>query len=234
MKPEVRDRSAVEPKDLVVFDILNASKCAECLCELEPGDFLFMEEARPLCLGCADLGHLVYLPRGEAALTRRTRKHSSLSAVVVRFSRVRRRYERQGVLVEEEALDQAEQECEADAGERQAKRERDALRRAQQDHELAKRMTESICSLFPGCPLEEGRSIAAHASVRGSGRVGRTAAGKSLDPEALTAAVIAAIRHKHTPYDELLMDGYTRLQARNAVRDKTHRILEQWRGSRGS
>jgi len=66
-------------------------------------------------MSCADLDHLVFLARGDAALTLRARKHSGLSAVVVRFSRARKRYERQGVLVEEAALDQAEAECLADA-----------------------------------------------------------------------------------------------------------------------
>jgi hypothetical protein len=70
-----------------------------------------MEKEQPLCLGCADLDHLVYLPAGDAALSRRSRKHSTLSAVVVRFSRARKRYERQGLLVEASALEQAEQEC---------------------------------------------------------------------------------------------------------------------------
>jgi hypothetical protein len=77
-------------------------------------DFPFMEGERPLCLACADLDHLVYLPRGDTALTRRARKHSALSAVVVRFSRTRKRYERQGVLVEESALEQAGEECSAE------------------------------------------------------------------------------------------------------------------------
>ena len=60
---------------------------------------------------CADLDHLVYLPAGDAALTRRAKRASRLSAVVVRFSRSRQRYERQGILVEEEALEAAEAEC---------------------------------------------------------------------------------------------------------------------------
>ncbi len=70
-----------------------------------------MEKDRPLCLARADLDHLVFLPRGNTALTRRARKYSTLSPVVVRFSRSRKRYERQGVLVEEQALGQAEHEC---------------------------------------------------------------------------------------------------------------------------
>ena len=71
-----------------MFDILRESKCADCGKDLLGGDFLFMEGERPLCLTCADLGHLVYPPRGDTALTPRARKHSALSAVGVRFSRV--------------------------------------------------------------------------------------------------------------------------------------------------
>jgi hypothetical protein len=88
--------SPSEAKDLVVFEILRESKCAECGKELLGGDFLFIEGGRPLCLSCADLDHLVFLPRGDTALTRRARKHSSLSAAVVRFSSARKRYERPG------------------------------------------------------------------------------------------------------------------------------------------
>ena len=56
-------------------------------------------------MACADLDRLVFLPSGDAALTRRARKHSTLSPVVLRFSRARKRHERQGLLVEEDALD---------------------------------------------------------------------------------------------------------------------------------
>ena len=74
-------------KDLVVFSILRDSQCVECGEALWKGDFLFMENERALCLACADLDHLVYLPRGDAALTQRAKKHSTLSAVIIRFSR---------------------------------------------------------------------------------------------------------------------------------------------------
>jgi len=129
MGGEIKPGSADQPssskaKDLVVFDILRESKCADCGKELLGGDFLFMEGERPLCLTFADIDHLIYLPRGDTALTRRARKHSALSAVVVRFSRARKRYERQGVLVEESALEQAEAECSADAYQRSVRRER--------------------------------------------------------------------------------------------------------------
>jgi Uncharacterized conserved protein (DUF2293) len=45
--------------------------------------------------------------------------------------------------------------------------------------------------------------------------VGRSVAGRALDPEALTAAVIDYIRHRHTHYDDLLMAGHNRREARD-------------------
>ena len=216
-------------KELVVFSILRDSKCAECGQELWKGELLVMENGRPLCLRCADLDHLTYLPRGDAALTRRAKKYSALSAAVVRFSRSRGHYERQGILVEEAALDRAEDECLDDAGKRAARRERDEIRRAEQDRDLAARMAEAILELFPGCPPAEARAIATHTARRGSGRVGRTAAGQALDQKALMAAVIAAIRHNHTPYDELLMRGRDRMDARDAVRNAIDDVLDGWR-----
>ncbi len=229
--PPADQQPSSKAKDLVVFDILRDSKCADCGKELLAREFLSMEGERPLCLTCADLDHLVYLHRGDTALTRRARKHSTLSAVVVRFSRARKRYERQGVLVEEAALALAEQECLADADRRSAQRERAEMYRDKQDQVFAMRMAESIRQMFPGCPPEEARMIAAHTSVRGSGRIGRTAAGRALDEEALRAAVIAAIRHRHTTYDRLLMQGWDRMDARDAVRDDIDRVLDQWRQS---
>lgn len=100
--------------EIVVFWIIRDSACAECGEELGKGRFLRIETERPLCLRCADLDHLVFLERGDAALTRRASRYSTLRAVVVRFSRSRKRYERQGVLVEEQALARAEQECLSD------------------------------------------------------------------------------------------------------------------------
>src|SRR5207248_2968151 len=160
--------------------------------------------------GCADLDRLVYLPSGDAALTRRARKHSILSAVVVRFSRARKRYERQGVLVEEAGLERAEEECLEDGERRARRRERDRVRRAQQDRDLVGRMMAAILRIFPGCPPDEARAVAEHTAVRSSSRVGRTAAGRGLEEGALIAAVIAHIRHCHSQYDELLMAGWGR------------------------
>jgi hypothetical protein len=145
------------------------------------------------------------------------------------FSRARRRYERQGILVEEQALERAEADCLADEEARARRRERDAERRAGEDVELQRRMSEEIVRLFPRCPPERASSIAAHTSVRDSGRVGRSAGGRALEPQALELAVAAAVRHEDTRYDELLMCGVERAQARADVRDEVVRILDAWR-----
>jgi hypothetical protein len=173
--------------------------------------------------------HLVFLPSGDVALTRRARKASSLSAVVVRFSRARKRYERQGILVEEAALESAEEECLADEDVRARRRVRSEERRQQEDREFQADMARAIQQLFPVCPPERADSIARHAGTRGSGRVGRTAAGRALAEDALTAAVVASVRHTETPYDELLMSGVPRAEARDRVLDAVEQVLERWR-----
>ncbi len=212
-----------------VFMILRDSNCSECGTELAQNSLLFLEVEEPLCLACARLDDLEYLPAGDAALTRRASKYSERSAVVVRFSRSRGRYERQGILVEKCALARAEQEYFEDADARARVRAEGAARRKEQDHELIARMTVRITSLFPGCPSEEAAAIAAHTAVRGSGRVGRTAAGRNLEEQALLAAVTAAIRHRCTGYDELLAAGVDRPLARERVADRVHAILAAWR-----
>lgn len=224
--------SPVTSKDLVVFSIIRESRCKECDKELWKGAFLFMEADRPLCLSCADLDHLVYLPSGDAALTRRAWKHSPLCAVVVRFSRARKRYERQGILIAEDALERAEEECLADQELRALRRERDAKRRAEYDRDLVEHMSGAILKLFPACPPNEAQTIAGHAALRGSGRVGRSSAGQLLEEGALTLAVIAYLRHRHTRYDDLLMSGYSRADARGLIRSDLERALESWRRPR--
>jgi hypothetical protein len=189
-----------------------------------------MEEPGPLCLACADMEHLVFLASGDAALTRRAKAAGTLSAVVVRFSRARKRYERQGILVEEDALTAAELQCLADEEARSRRREREHLRRADEDLDLIERFALEIRARFPGCPTERAEAIARRASARGSGGVGRTAAGRNLQAEAVKLAVIASIRHEDTKYDGLLMAGVDRGEARERVRDDVDRALERWRG----
>lgn len=117
----------------------------------------------------------------------------------------------------------------ADAPERAHQREKAATAREKEDSVMVEQMIAAIQALFPGCPPLEARDIAAHTALRASGRVGRSAAGRKLDSDALTLAVQAAVRHRHTNYDKLLGKGVDRASARTEVRDQIDRILDAWR-----
>src|SRR6266581_4077997 len=161
--------------------------CANCGTAAELGEFLHMEDAGPLCLDCADLGHLEFLPRGDAALTRRARAASRLSAVVVQWSRTRK-----------------------------------------PDERFVADFAAAVRAQYPGCPPARARAIAWHAGRRGSGRIGRTRSGRDLDPEAVRLAVTASVRHEDTRYDELLMHGVPRADARDQVRPAVNEVVHRW------
>jgi len=217
-------------EDLKVFISSRDSSCEECGESLGHGAWITLVEGKgALCLSCADLDHLIYLPSGNTALTRRSRKHSILSAVVLKWSRARKRYERQGLLVEADALKRAEQECLADSEVRARRREREAVRQAELDRGYVDSFALRVRELFPGCPAGKETAIAEHACLKYSGRIGRSAAGKSLDEEAVHLAVTAHIRHAETKYDELLAGGYERWDAREQVEEEVRRILAEWK-----
>jgi hypothetical protein len=221
--------------ELKVFISSRESKCDDCKEELGSKAWItLVREKGVLCLSCADLDHLVFLPSGDAALTRRARKHSTLSAAVLKWSRARKRYERQGLLVEESALRQAETECLADEDVREQRRMREAERRSELDLAYIKRFAERIQQLYPECPSKTVRNIAEHACTKYSGRVGRSAAAKVLDEQAVRLAVGAHVRHVETPYDKLLMSGLDRAEARFSVEDAVQSVLEKWQGNTNS
>jgi hypothetical protein len=219
-------QAATEP--IVVFWTRRESVCDQCQAQLGRGSFIRVRDGSAACLECADMDHLVFLPRGDAALTRRATKHSALSAVVVQWSRSRRRYERQGTLVEESALSRAEDESLADAERRAARRERAGLQRAMWDERFIEAFTGAIVAAYPGCPPEEALLVARRACERRSGRVGRTAAGRSLSDEAVELAVRAHVRHRHTAYDRHLMAGWDRDEARAAVAGAVDAVMDRW------
>jgi hypothetical protein len=224
-----QEKKLNKPPELVVYQIVSTdSLCSKCGDELQRYEMIFLESGQALCLSCADLDHLEFLPSGNVAMTRRSKKLSPLSAVVVRFNSRRKRYERQGLLVASAAIDAAEEQCNTDAETRAVRREIAAQRRAETDKQLIEDMTNQIIAQFPGCPPAEAREIAAHTAVRGSGRVGRSAAGRQLQPESIALAVGAWVRHQHTSYDSLLMKGMERQPARELIRDQQQAVLKQW------
>ena len=221
--------TADKPEELKVFISSRESTCDECAQKLGDHAWIVLHgEKGALCLTCADLDHLVFLPSGDAALTRRAKKHSGLSAVVLKWSRARKRYERQGLLVENEALEQAESECNADAEQREIRRAGATVRRDELDQEYIRRFAERVRELYPSCPSGREHVIAEHACRKYSGRVGRSSAAKDLAPKAVRLAVLAHIRHTETKYDEYLSSGMARQEARARVRAYAEDMLENW------
>jgi hypothetical protein len=222
-----------QTKDLKVFISTgdSDSSCCECGEALGRRAWITLVEGRgALCLACADLDHLVFLPSGNTALTRRARRHSILFAVVLKWSRTRKRYERQGLLVEEQALERAEAECLADSEVRARRREREAERRVHLDHKYVERFAQRVRELFPACPSGRERAIAEHACRKYSGRIGRSAARKNLDEEAIRLAVTAHVQHAETRYDELLGKGSDRREAQEQVEEEILQVLAKWEG----
>ncbi len=221
-----------ETEELKVFISTRESTCDDCKEDLGRKAWItLVRDKGALCLSCADLDHLIFLPSGDAALTRRARKHSLLSAVVLKWSRARRRYERQGLLVEEVALELAEDECLADADLRARRREREAERRAELDETFVERFAAKIREAFPRIVSGREQKIAEHACLKYSGRIGRSALGQKMDEQAVRLAVIAHIRHNETNYDELLGRGWERSDARRAVAERVHEVLDEWQAA---
>lgn len=107
LSPKKRARlmdALTTPPDLVAFENRADWKCHRC-----EGQTLFsiLEPEGPVCLDCVGLGDLVFLPSGNAKVTRDARKASTRQTVVVRWNRTRKRYDRIGYLVEQRALDRA-------------------------------------------------------------------------------------------------------------------------------
>jgi hypothetical protein len=219
------------PPDLVVIWPLHQDwSCAECG---RSGGLLCMEGPGALCLRCAELDHLLYLPAGDAALTRRAKAAGGLRAVVVRFHRSRGRYERQGLLVEQAALEQAEAQCLGNEEARARRRAREQARREAWDETFERDLAREVLRLFPGCPEPRAAAIARDAAARGGGSVGPRAADGGLPSEAVAREVGAAVRRQDTRYEALRMAGVPRLDARAEVQPVVEAVLERWRRGSG-
>ena len=148
---------------------------------------------------------------------------------MLKWSRARRRYERQGLLVESHALERAEVSCLGDAELRAIRSARRAEREAENDREYVARFSAEIRRRYPSCPVGRESEIAGHACRKYSGRVGRTKDAKASNPTMIDLAVRAHLRHRQTDYDRLLAQGYDRHDARARVLTEVEQVLEQWR-----
>ena len=101
-------------KNDVVYALSKPSRCYGCdkrLLENEIVKLKHMEnESEVFCLHCAGLDHLELLPSGNAILTRLAKKYSKSRYVVMKWSELWKTYERQGVLLERQAVERARSE----------------------------------------------------------------------------------------------------------------------------
>ena len=217
-----------DPEAVLVFSSDKEGNCAHCGDSFTGSPFVTFKNNAIACVECGGLSGLEFLPSGNAALTRRVGALVPVKYIVLRFSRARKRYERQGILASPEALAKARQECEADEAARERKRQASALRREKQDAAHTAAFAARIRELFPSAPAGVEKEIAAHACRKHSGRVGRAAFAKKLAPESIRLAVRAHIRHNHTSYDHYMACGAERPDARQLVASRIENTLRNW------
>jgi hypothetical protein len=99
------------------------------------------------------------------------------------------------------------------------------------DDQYVVRFAERVRGLYPGCPQGREKQIAEHACRKYSGRVGRSAAAKDFDEQAVRLAVVAHVRHTETEYDALLVGGWDRKEARARVNEEVSMVVGAWRRS---
>ncbi len=218
-------------RDLRVFISMSETRCNECGEDLGRAAWIKLQRKKGiLCLACADLDHLVFLPSGDAAFARMVRRYSTLSAVVFKWSSTRKWFERQGLLVEEEGLARAEYEYFADREAQARRRMRLIERRAELNPAYVARFASEVRMLYPGCPPGREKIIAEQACLKYRGRVGRFGAAKVPDLSAVHSAVLSHVRHSATAYDFLLAEGMDGSEARKQVDNAVRDVIVRWGG----
>lgn len=102
-------------KDPIVYALSRTSRCYNCDSKLIVNEIVTFkdneDEREVLCCKCAGLNELELLPGGNAKVTRLAKKYSKQRYVVMKWSELWKCYERQGLLLEKQAIAQARQEA---------------------------------------------------------------------------------------------------------------------------
>ncbi len=207
--------------------------CAECGTIVPKGGRVLAEKenGKGYCLGCAGITSMAFLPSGDAAMTRRSKKYSKHCFVLQEWNQRRKRYERRGQYVDAKAIELAESECSADKGIREDKNKKAAIRREEDDAIYKRMFAIEMRTYFPSMPIGREFAIVDHACEKHSGRVGRTAAAKEFSPDMIERAVVAHIRHAETDYDDLFGKGKKKREIRSDIRPLIKKILFQWKST---
>ena len=202
--------------------------CIKCKRSFKRKELYYEDNYDRYCLNCIGYNDLILLPCGDATRSRRAKKYSARFAEVMEYNPRSRRYERRGILVEAKAIELADASCLKDADSRAKCRKKAYHERQLEDVEYIFQFSRAIRKQFPLCPVEEVYEISKHATERNSGRVGRTAAAKEFNQDMIRLAVIAYIRHKHTPYDRILASGTSKDYARKKIMPIVKEKLKAW------
>ncbi|MBX9771254.1 MAG: hypothetical protein K2X29_07770 [Candidatus Obscuribacterales bacterium] len=102
------------PKTQSAYILSKAARCYRCDTKLESGQLAKLEhdsEDRELqCAKCAGLDNLEILLKGDAKLTRLASKYSKAKYTLLKWSALWKAYERQGLLLEPQAIKKAKEE----------------------------------------------------------------------------------------------------------------------------
>ena len=110
----LRLNQKMKKSDPAVFALSRSSRCYGCDRKLEAGEIIDVKnketDKEVFCLKCAGLGDLEILLSGNQKITRLASKYSTRRFVIMKWSDTWKCYERQGILVEAQAIDKAEAE----------------------------------------------------------------------------------------------------------------------------
>jgi hypothetical protein len=103
-----------KPSDPAVYSLSKQSRCFNCDTRQEPGDIVKLidgkDEREVQCKNCAGLSGFKVVRAGDAKITRLAKKYSPQRFVILKWSELWKTYERQGLLVQPEAIELIEKE----------------------------------------------------------------------------------------------------------------------------
>lgn len=112
---KTRDKDKEKEKEQSVFALSRPSRCYGCDRKMQVDEIVHLnkreDDSEVFCLKCAKLDHLHVLRSGNAKVTRLAKKYSTTRFLIMKWSDAWKCYERQGLLVEAEALERARSEA---------------------------------------------------------------------------------------------------------------------------
>jgi hypothetical protein len=100
--------------DPAVYCLSKASRCHNCDAKQESGSIVTLVEGKDErevnCLNCSGLNGYRMVRAGDAKVTRLAKKYSPKRYIVLKWSELWKTYERQGLLVQPDAVEQIEKE----------------------------------------------------------------------------------------------------------------------------